>query len=127
MSYCYRRQLKKPFAETLLRLREKMVYEGFGILYEIDVREIMREKMSKEFAEYRILGGCNPDYAYQALLAEPNIGAMFPCNTIIRETADGVEVAVADLAFMLGDTPNPSLLKIARNITDRLTDIVKDL
>ncbi len=127
MSYCYRRQLKQPFAETLLRLREKMVYEGFKIHYEIDVIKIMREKSGEKQAQYRIIGGCNPDYAYQALLAEPSVGTLLPCNTTIRELENGVEVAVADLVFMLGDTPNPTLLKIARNITDRLRDIIDNL
>jgi len=127
MSYCYRRQLKQPFAETLLRLREKMVYEGFNIHYEIDVSNIMRGKSVEKQAQHRIIGGCNTDYAYQALLVEPSVGTLLPCNTTIRELEDGVEVAVADLVFMLGDTPNPTLLKIARNITDRLRDIIDNL
>ncbi len=126
-SFCYRRQLKQPFDETLVRLREKMIFEGFGILYEIDVRKVMREKIGKELAQYRIIGGCNPDYAHQALLAEPSVGTLLPCNTTIRELEDGVEVAVADLVFMLGDTQNPTLLKIAQNITDRLRDIIENL
>jgi len=126
-SYCYRRQLKQPFDETLISLRKSMVYEGFNIHYEINVCDIIKEALGDLQSQYRIIGACNPDYALQAILAEPSVGTLLPCNTIICELDDGIEVAVADLVYKLGDTQNQTLLKIAHNITDRLRDIIENL
>ena len=62
--------------------------EGFGILTEIDVSKVMKEKIDKDMRPYRILGACNPHFAYNALQAENKIGTMLPCNVVVQEIGD---------------------------------------
>jgi uncharacterized protein (DUF302 family) len=75
----------KDFDNALRDLRESLKDEGFGILWEIDVKAIMKTKMNVDYPNYVILGACNPPVAHAALSAEPNIGLLLPCNFIARE------------------------------------------
>ena len=81
-------------AET--RVRAALADAGFGVLTEIDVKATMKKKIDKDMAGYKILGACNPNMAWQAIGLEPRIGAMLPCNVILREVEGGVEVSAID-------------------------------
>src|SRR5690554_3867725 len=97
MTYYYSKTVKSGFAETVDRITKALKTEGFGILTEIDVKSTLEKKLNVDFRNYRILGACNPPFAYKALQAEDKIGTMLPCNVIVQETADGdVEIAAVD-------------------------------
>ena len=76
---------KLTFEEAVDRVTEELKKEGFGILTEIDVQQKMQEKLNEDFIKYKILGACNPKYAFQALQLEDKIGTMLPCNVIVQE------------------------------------------
>ena len=96
MSYCFTKIVHLPFEEAIARVTDALRKEGFGVLTEIDVSATLKKKLDVDFRPYRILGACNPHFAYQALQAEDKIGTMLPCNVIVQETDDGVEVAAVD-------------------------------
>ena len=84
------------------RVREALADEGFGILSEIDVRAKLEEKLDTDIGAYKILGACNPPLAARAIAADPDIGALLPCNVLLRANADGgTDVAAADPEAML--------------------------
>lgn len=84
------------FDEVDKRTRQSLTDHGFGVLTEIDVKATMKEKLDKEMPAYRILGACNPAMAWEAIGVEPRVGAMLPCNVILRETSEGIEVSAID-------------------------------
>lgn len=89
-------------AEADPRVRQALSDEGFGILSEIDVQGALREKLGEEIGVYTILGACNPPLASKALSADPDIGALLPCNVVLRERSDGgTDVVAADPRAML--------------------------
>ncbi len=104
------------------RVTEALANEGFGILTEIDVQATVRKKLDKDFVPYLILGACNPQLAHQALLAEPQIGLLLPCNVVLtlRETGT-VVVSAMDPGVMSQMTDNPALEPIAVEARQRLT------
>ena len=84
------------------RVREALATEGFGILSEIDVQAVMQEKLGEDVGTYKILGACNPNLARRAIAADPDIGALLPCNVLVRANpAGGIDVAAANPRAML--------------------------
>ncbi|HLC66614.1 MAG TPA: DUF302 domain-containing protein [Candidatus Nanoarchaeia archaeon] len=79
----YRRITIKPFAQAVEDIRESLKTEGFGIITEIDAQKTLKEKIGVEFPQYVILGACNPKLAHQALLSDPEIGLLLPCNVLV--------------------------------------------
>jgi uncharacterized protein (DUF302 family) len=86
MKYYFSKNLEAPFDEAVNRVAEELKTEGFGILTDIDVKETLKKKLDVDLKKYRILGACNPPFAYQALQVESKIGTMLPCNVIVQET-----------------------------------------
>jgi len=107
---------------------EELKKEGFGILTEIDVKETLKKKLNVDFKKYRILGACNPPFAYQALQAEDKIGTMLPCNVVVQELAEGkVEVAAIDPAASMQAIENPKLRDIAEQVRIKIRKVIDNL
>jgi uncharacterized protein (DUF302 family) len=128
MSYYFSKTLDLPFEEAIALVTEQLKQEGFGVLTEIDVKATVKKKLGKDFRNYRILGACNPPFAYRALLAENKIGTMLPCNVIVQETATGaVEVAAIDPIASMQAIENPALGDIAAEIQNKLERAIGSL
>jgi uncharacterized protein (DUF302 family) len=88
----------------------------------------LKKKLNVDFRPYKILGTCNPSFAYQALQAEDKIGLMLPCNVIVQETSPGlVEVAAIDPAFAMQGIENPALEKIAQAVREKLSKVIANI
>jgi uncharacterized protein (DUF302 family) len=112
MSYYFSKTIKIAFEEAVIRVTEELKKEGFGVLTEIDVKETLKKKLGVDFRPYKILGACNPPFAYQALQAEDKIGLMLPCNVIVQEISKGVvEVAAIDPTAVMKGIDNPEWAK----------------
>ena len=97
MSYTIDRVIKDvDFEDVDRRARQALTDHGFGVLTEIDVKATMKKKLDKDMQAYRILGACNPGMAWEAIGVEPRVGAMLPCNVILREVSEGIEVSAVD-------------------------------
>ena len=127
MSYYYSKIVRAEFDDAVSRIKQALKDEGFGILTEIDVRDTLKKKLDVEFRNYRILGACNPPFAYKALQAEDKIGTMLPCNVVVQETADGgVELAAIDPVASMQAIGNPNLREIAETIGQKLKKIIQN-
>jgi uncharacterized protein (DUF302 family) len=128
MKYYFSKILEVPFDEAVTRVTEELKTEGFGILTDIDVKETLKKKLDVDFKKYRILGACNPPFAYQALQVESKIGTMLPCNVIVQETEDSkVEVAAIDPILSMQAVQNPNLQSIAEKVQAKLQSVIAKL
>jgi uncharacterized protein (DUF302 family) len=126
--YTHDKTLSIPFDEAATRTRETLARHGFGVLTEIDVQKAMKTKLGEDMPRYVVLGACNPGMAFQALKLEPRVGAMLPCNVIIREIADGrVEVSAVDPVASMSAIENPELRSVAGKVRDMLRAVVQEL
>ncbi len=128
MSYYFNKKIKGSFDEALDKVTGSLKEEGFGILTEIDVQATLKKKLDVDFRKYRILGACNPPFAYKALQAEDKIGTMLPCNVIVQEREEGeIEVAAVDPVASMKAVENPELFEIARQVQEKLKKVVTNL
>lgn len=128
MKYYFSKKIKTTFDEAIDHVTEALKKEGFGVLTEIDVKATLKKKLDVDFRNYRILGACNPPFAYQALQAEDKIGTMLPCNVIVQEMEDGViEVSAIDPVASMQAVDNPELPTVAGEVRDRLKKVVENL
>lgn len=114
-----------PFADAVARVRETLAAEGFGVLTEIDVQATLRQKLGAELQPYLILGACNPPYAHRALQAEPELGALLPCNVVVYERDGKTVVSAVDPVTMLGIVDNPELEQVAGEIREKVARAVE--
>ncbi len=128
MSYYFTKRINGDFQNTISKLTEELKKEGFGILTEIDVQETFKKKLDIDFKKYKILGACNPNFAYEAIKAEDKIGTMLPCNVIVQEQEDGiVEVSAVDPLASMMAVQNSSLVHIASAVREKLRRVISNL
>ena len=112
------------FDEVDARTRTALAANGFGVLTEIDVAATMKKKIDVDMPAYLILGACNPKMAWQALGMEPRVGAMLPCNVILRAVDGGVEVSAVDPVASMQAIDNEPLHAVAGQVRDLLARAV---
>ncbi len=128
MEYYFSKTITGSFDSAIQKVTEALKAEGFGILTEIDLKATLKKKLDVDFYNYKILGACNPPFAYKALLAEDKIGTMLPCNVIVQEKVAGqVEVSAVDPVASMQAIENKELAGIAADIRNRLQKVVMGL
>ena len=125
MQYSFNKILEMSFNDAVNRVTDELKKEGFGVLTDIDVQMTLKQKLDVDFRKYRILGACNPQFAYKALKAESRIGTMLPCNVIVQETEQNkIEVSAIDPIASMQSIENPELKDIAHQVQAKLKKVV---
>ncbi|MBW7921532.1 MAG: DUF302 domain-containing protein [Rubellimicrobium sp.] len=125
MSYTIDRSFPGATLEDIdARTRAALAGQGFGVLTEINVKATLKAKIGVDVPGYVILGACKPPMAHQAMQVEPKVGAMLPCNVILRETPDGVEVSAIDPVASMQAIDNAQLQEVAGQVGDMLREVV---
>jgi uncharacterized protein (DUF302 family) len=128
MSYYFSKTINASFEQALEKVMDELQKEGFGILTEIDVKETLKKKLDVDFRRYKILGACNPPFAYRALQVENNIGTMLPCNVVVQEiTAGEIEVSAIDPIASMQAVQNPQLVSMAAQVQGKLQKVIEKL
>jgi len=126
MSYTINRIVKDEDLDTVDgRVRKALAERGFGVLTEIDVKATMKKKIDVDMDPYRILGACNPNMAYKAIGMEPRVGAMLPCNVILRAVDGGVEISAIDPVASMQAIDNDELKVVAGEVRAMLAEAVE--
>ena len=128
MSYTIDRLIESSdFDDVDARTRAALAAHGFGVLTEIDVKATMKKKLDIDMESYRILGACNPNMAHQAIGMEPKIGAMLPCNVILRAVEGGVQVSAVDPVSSMQAIDNDDLKAVAGQVREMLAEVVEEI
>ena len=121
MAYTHDRVLKDvAIDDAELLVRDALAEKGFGVLTEINVQATMQKKLGVEMPPYRILGAGNPGMAHKAIEIEPRVGAMLPCNVILRQVDGGTEISAIDPVASMQAVKNADLDAVADQVRDLL-------
>jgi uncharacterized protein (DUF302 family) len=126
--YAFGKTVNMSFEQATEAVTQALAKEGFGVLTEIDVAATLKKKLGLERPPYKILGACNPQFAARALEMEPQIGALLPCNVVVRQGADGKTVVeFMDPNAVLGLVGRPEIAPIATEVRARLVRVLQAL
>ena len=128
MPYYFSRKLRMPFDEVVTKITQTLQQQGFGIITTIDLKDTLKKKLNVDFRNYKILGACNPQFAYKAISLESHIGVMLPCNVAVQEHENGeVEVSAINPMETMDKIMNTSMTEVATEVSNRLRIAVDDL
>ncbi|WP_053990813.1 DUF302 domain-containing protein [Mangrovimonas sp. TPBH4] len=128
MNYYFSTNTTGTFDETIDKVTALLKQEGFGILTEIDMKQTLKNKLDVDIKKYKILGACNPPFAYKALRAENKIGTMLPCNFIVQELGpDQMEVSCINPMVSMQAVGNDTLEDVAQEVSSKLENVIKNL
>lgn|SRR5512140_2054023 len=125
--YAFGKTVSIPFDDAVKRVTEELATEGFGVLTDIDVAGTLKKKLGKEMPPYRILGACNPQFAHRAIEAEPQIGALLPCNIVVRVEGGKTIVEAMDPLAVLQLVQRDDIAAIAGEVRARLQRVIDRL
>lgn len=128
MTYFNAKKVQNSFEDVIAKVTEELKKEGFGVLTEIDVKETLKKKLDVDFRKYKILGACNPPFAYKALQAEPNIGILLPCNVVVQQVDDeNVEVSIVNPLVSMQNVKNENLAAVAGEVSEKLNRVLENI
>lgn len=128
MSYTYSKTLQTSFDEAISKVTDELKKEGFGVLTEIDMQNALKQKLNVDILKYRILGACNPGFAYQALQFEDEIGSMLPCNVVVQEVENGeIKVSAVNPVASMMAIKNDNLVEVAGEVGKKLQTVIQNL
>jgi uncharacterized protein (DUF302 family) len=127
MSYHNSKLVNYSFDEAITKVTDELKKEGFGVLTEIDVKETLKKKLDVDFRKYKILGACNPTFAHKALQVEETLGVLLPCNVVIQEKDDKVQVSIVNPIESMKSVGNEALNEIAGEIGAKLERVLENL
>lgn len=127
MKYGYVKKLDLNFYQAIIKTKEALKNEGFGVLTEIDVQKTLKEKLNEDYGKYVILGACNPPFAFKSLKAEKQIGLLLPCNVIVYEDEGKVEVSAIMPTVAMGMVDNKDLQEIAKQVDGKLKKAIDSI
>jgi len=123
--YTFGTRVTGPFLDVREGVVAALKTEGFGVLTEIDVAATMKAKLDVDLAPYVILGACNPPFAHRAITTDPAIGALLPCNVVVRADGGAVVVEAMDPAAVLRLVDDPRIDQVAGEVRERLIRAVR--
>ena len=128
MEYCFSKRISLPFDSAVEKTAQELKKQGFGIVTEINMREIFRKKLDADFRRYIILGACNPRYAFEALSEEDKLGVFLPCNVVIQEHDNGeVEILAINPEEMMHGVDNLNLRTFAIEVKEQLQAVLQHI
>lgn len=127
-NYGFSKVVNLGYDEAIEKVTDELKKEGFGVLTEIDVKETLKKKLDVDFKPYKILGACNPPFAYKSLQAEEQIGLMLPCNVIVyvNDNKETVVAAINPIASMQA-VKNETLGEVAEMIQGKLKNVINSI
>jgi uncharacterized protein (DUF302 family) len=126
-AYSFGTRVPGTVAAVRPRVEAGLKLEGFGVLTEIDVQATLKRRLDVEGTPYLILGACNPTLAHRALSVDASVGALLPCNVVVRQDGPDTIVEAMDPMAALGLIDDPAIQPIAAEARERLTRVIAGL
>lgn len=125
--YSFSLQTRMDVDSTIAHLGDLLAGEKMGIVSDINVAAILKAKLGKDIPPYRILGACQPGLALRAISADPDAGALLPCQIVVQQVGDHTRVSFMDPETVLALADNTEVSAVARDATPALRRVADAL
>jgi uncharacterized protein (DUF302 family) len=128
MKFYINKTVNGSFESVIEQVTRSLTAEDFGVLTEIDVQKTFKEKLNTDFRKYKILGACNPPFAFEALGHEDKMGVLLPCNVVVQELGENeIEVAAVDPTVSMHMVENLGMDTLAQEVKDKLKRVIQSI
>ena len=127
MKYYINTTINADLETATTKIKEELQKEGFGIVTQFNVNKALKEKLDVDFRPYRILGACNPVFALRSINTEDKIGTILPCNVMLQEVENGIEIAIINPKSMVADINNDEMKAISSEIYDKMKRVIESV
>ncbi len=127
--YFFSKTVDGSYDGVTRKVKEELKKQGFGVITEIDMDVKLKEKLGNvEVNPYRILGVCNPSFAYQTMQAEENIGLFLPCKVLVKDIGGGkIEVVMVDPSVLMQMLGKKDLIRIADEVSKKFRTVLDNI
>ena len=127
-NYAIKKKVEYSFEETIKKAEKELKKEGFGVLTEIDLKETFKNKLDEDFKKYKIMGACNPNFAFEGFQSEDDLGLLLPCNFIVYENdLEETIVAAIDPVKLLSFSEKEEINQLGKKIKKRFEKVIDRL
>jgi uncharacterized protein (DUF302 family) len=127
MNYVFSTKINKPIDDAIETLKNSLMKQHLGIVSDVNVAGIIKNKLNQEMPAYRLLGACNPQMAKTMIDNLPEVGVLLPCTIVAREVRGNTVIDFMDPVGVLGIANNETLNKVAKDADERLKAVIADL
>lgn len=127
--YYFGKTVKGSFEEVTVKVKSALKKQGFGVVTEIDMDKTLREKLEGvSLRPYKILGVCNPGFAWETIQAEENIGLFLPCKVILKDLGNGnIEVVMVNPSVLMRMLGKKDLEETADQVTEKFRKALDEI
>lgn len=126
-TFSFSTELNQPIDEAIETLKSTLMNHHLGIVSDVNVAAIVKNKLDEDMPAYRILGACNPKMAKSMIEDLPESGALLPCTIVARETNGKTIFDFMDPVTVLGLAENDIMNTVAVEATEKLKAAITDL
>ncbi len=120
MKMNYEVKTDKSFEIAVEDLKKNLSNNGFGVLWELNFKDKLKEKKLDFDKNFKVLEVCDPKQAKDILEKNIEAGYFLPCKMVVYENNDSVFMGMTkptSLIEMLGDK---ELSSTAKELEDKL-------
>lgn len=127
MDLKYEVKTVKPFEEAGSSLKRSLEANKFGVLWELDFKDKLKEKGLEFESHFKIFEVCNPAQAKRVLDTQIEVGYFLPCKIVLYEKDGTTYIGMmkpTELIDMLG---KEELSEVAKEVEEVLVQAINSV
>jgi len=120
MDIIYKVQTVKSFEKAIEDVKESLGKHKFGVLWEVNFKNKLKEKGLDLDKKIQILEVCNPNQAKKVLEQNIEVGYFLPCKIVIYEENSAVFIGMPRPTELIGMMKNNKLEIMALEVENEL-------
>ncbi|MDW7658393.1 MAG: DUF302 domain-containing protein [Bacillota bacterium] len=126
MDINYKVKTKKSFENAVNSLKESLINHNFGVLWELNFKEKLKEKGLSFDDNFKILEVCNPKKAQEVLVKNIEAGYFLPCKMVVYEYNNFVFIGMVNPTRLIGMINNDELSAMAIEVENELKSVIDE-